>query len=276
MGICNYYKRNIGTSLGLADSILDLDRPQSIVNYLNLHHADQEENNTSAQTEGIGENMDFNGMFNGMFGHLGQGMCRLGINGDVAVKTANGYKTYNVKTGRLTNVTQFCFDIGQEFFFVMPTTKARKGDILLVDGHPKCVIENNDNKTIKVMDYENSAIQEIVPERHVFMGQTYFYRKIVSMFGSGNFLKGSKGMNKMFKLMMMKEVFGGMLGGKNGGAADGGFGAMVPMMMMGNMFGGGKDSEFGDFSEMFDLDFDSEDGDDEDTDTADEAADDNA
>lgn len=275
MGICNYYRRNIGTSLGLADSILDLDRPQSIVNYLNLRHADQEENNnnTSVETEEIGENMDMTemtGMFNGMFGHLGAGMCRLSINGDMAVKTSNGYKTYNVKTGRLTNVTQFCFDIGQEFFFVMPTTKARKGDILLVDGHPKCVIENNDNKTIKVMDYENSAIQEIVPERHVFMGQTYFYRKIVSMFGSGNFLKGSKGMNKMMKLMMMKEMFGGMFG-KSGNTGDTGnaFAGMLPMMLMGNMFGGDKDSEFGNFSEMFDLDFDSDDEtDDEDTDEA--------
>ena len=60
------------------------------------------------------------------------------------------------------------------------------------------------------------------------------------MFGSGNFLKGSKGMNKMMKFMMMKE-----------------------------MFGGDKDSEFGNFSEMFDLDFDSDDEtDDKNTDEA--------
>lgn len=208
--------------------------------------------------------MDITGMFNGMFGHLGVGMCRLGINGDVAVKTSNGYKTYNVKTGRLTNVTQFCFDIGQEFFFVMPTTKAHKGDILLVDGHPKCVIENNDNKTIKVMDYENSAIQEIVPERHVFMGQTYFYRKIVSMFGSGSFLKGGKGISKIMKLMMMKEIFSGMLGkgGSAGGNGDG-FANIIPMLMMGNMLSGNKENDLGGFSEMFDLDLDSDsDGDD--------------
>ena len=203
------------------------------------------------------------GMFNGMFGHLGAGMCRLSINGDVAVKTSNGYKTYNVKTGRLTNVTQFCFDIRQEFFFVMPTTKANKGDILLVDGHPKCVIENNDNKTIKVMDYENSAIQEIVPERHVFMGQTYFYRKIVSMFGSGSFLKGGKGMNKIMKLMMMKEIFSGMLGkGRDAGNNGDAFANMIPMMMIGNMLSGGKDNELGNFSDMFDLDFDNDEIDD--------------
>ena len=36
-------------------------------------------------------------IFNGMFGKVGAGMCRLSINGDIAVKTDNGYKTYNVK-----------------------------------------------------------------------------------------------------------------------------------------------------------------------------------
>ena len=138
-------------------------------------------------------------------------------------------------------------------FFIVPTTKAKKGDILLIDGHPKCVIENND-KTIKVMDYENSALQEILPERHVFMGKTYFYRKIVSMFGSGNFLKGAKGMNKLMKLMMMKEMFKGMFGGNAGSSNNSnGFGNILPFMLMSNMFGGNGGN---DMSEMFDLDFD--------------------
>ena len=261
MSVNDFYRKYIGL-----EPNVKFGSSEDFVNYFAVSNAIQN-NNTLVETEEIGENMDMAGMFNGMFGHLGAGMCRLGINGDMAVKTSNGYKTYNVKTGSLTNVTQFCFDIGQEFFFVMPTTKARKGDILLIDGHPKCVIENNNNKTIKVMDYENSAIQEIVPERHIFMGQTYFYRKIVSMFGSGNFLKGSKGMNKMMKLMMMKEMFGGMFG-KSGDTGNA-FASMLPMMLMGNMFGGDKDSEFGNFSEMFDLDFDSDDEtDDKNTDEA--------
>lgn len=183
-------------------------------------------------------------LFGNMFAHLGAGMCRLGINGDVAVKTSNGYKTYNVKTGTLTNVSQFCFDIGQEMFFVVPTTKAKTGDILIVDNHPKCVISNNDDKTIKVMDYENSAIQEIVPEHHVFLGKTYFYRKVVSMFGNTTFLKGEKGMNKMMKLMMMKEMFGAANG------SSGNNGNMLQTMMMMQMMGGGDS----DFSDMFDLD----------------------
>jgi len=200
---------------------------------------------------------EINGVFSGLFGHTGEGMCRLGLNGELAVKTSSGYKTYNVKTGRLTNVTQFCFDVGSEMFFVVPTTKVRKGDILLIDGHPKCVIEDT-GKTIKVMDYENSALQEIVPERHVFLGQTYFYRKIVSMFGSSNFLKGAKGMNKVFKLMMMREMFKGGFGGTNAG----GMNNILPFMFMGNMFGG-QDNAFG---EMFDFDFDNIGEDDEELD----------
>ena len=250
MSVNDFYRKYIGL-----EPNVKFGSSEDFVNYFAVSNAIQN-NNTLGETEEIGENMDMAGMFNGMFGHLGAGMCRLSINGDVAVKTSNGYKTYNVKTGRLTNVTQFCFDLGQEFFFVIPTTKARKGDILLVDGHPKCVIENNDNKTIKVMDYENSAIQEIVPERHVFMGQTYFYRKIVSMFGSGSFLKGGKGVGKIMKLMMMKEIFSGMLG--KGSSSDA-FANMIPMLMIGNMLSGNKDNELGNFSEMFDLDFDSDD-----------------
>lgn len=198
----------------------------------------------------------FENMFGGALGYTGEGMIRLGLNGEMAVKTGSNsspvYKTYNVKTGRLTNVTNFCFDIGHDFFFVMPTTKVVQGDILIVDGHPKCVIENNDNKTIKVMDYENSAIQEIVPERHVFMGKTYFYRKVVSMFGSTGFFKAGKGPENMLKFAMKAKMFE-VLAGKSSGS-DNGFGNLMPMMLMGNMFGGGKgDDTFGDFANMFDF-----------------------
>ena len=73
--------------------------------------------------------------FNGLFGKIGPGMCRLTANGNIAVK----YKTYNVEKETLTNVTNFCFNIGDEMFFVIPTTKAEVGDILLVGGKPKCV-----------------------------------------------------------------------------------------------------------------------------------------
>ena len=81
----------------------------------------------------------FGEMFGNMFGSLAPGMCRLTMDGRIAVKTENAYRTYDVKTGRLTNCMNFVFDIGKEFFFVIPTSKVKPGDIILVndaDGRP--------------------------------------------------------------------------------------------------------------------------------------------
>lgn len=198
-------------------------------------------------------------VFNDIFKPVDPDCCKIGINGQIAVKAGEGkYKTYNVKTGRLTNVTQFCFDGSQGMFFVVPTTKASVGDILMIDGKPKCVIENKEGKTIRVIDYESSSIQEIVPERHIFMGQAYFYSKIVSMLGSGNFLKSSKGVNKMMKLMFMNQMFGGKgMGSMFGGSGNGGMNNMMQLVAMSSIFGGNGNSEFGGlFDEMFDISFD--------------------
>lgn len=175
---------------------------------------------------------------NGMFGKIAPGMCRLSMSGGIAVKTSTGYKSYNVKTSRLTNCNNFVFDIGEEFFFVIPTNKVEVGDIILISGKPKCVIEADKNK-LTVINYEDSTIDTVLPERHVFMGNTYFYGKIVSMFGS-DFTGGKKGMNKMMSYMMMSEMM------KGNGANN--MGGMFPMMMlmnggMGNMFEGMFDFE---------------------------------
>ena len=98
---------------------------------------------------------DFQNSFNGMFGKIAPGMCRLTMNGKIAVKCSNGYKSYNVAKGTLTNVTNFCFNVGDEMFFVIPTNKVEVGDIILVNGKPKCVTAV-DKKVITVIDYENS------------------------------------------------------------------------------------------------------------------------
>ena len=186
---------------------------------------------------------------NGMFGKIAPGMCRLSMNGGIAVKTSTGYKSYNIKTGRLTNCDSFVFNIGEEFFFVIPTNKVEVGDIILIAGKPKCVIEVEKNK-ITVINYEDSTIDVVLPERHVFMGNTYFYGKIVSMFG-GNPMKGKKGMNKMMTYMMMSEMFkGGTTTSVNGSAmSTNNFNTMLPMMMLMN---GGNMTDM--FEGMFDFD----------------------
>lgn len=177
---------------------------------------------------------------NGMFGKIAPGMCRLSMSGGIAVKTSNGYKSYNIKTGRLTNCDSFVFDIGEEFFFVIPTNKVEVGDIILIAGKPKCVIEVEKNK-LTVINYEDSTIDTVLPERHVFMGSTYFYGKIVSMFGS-NFTSGKKGVNKMMSYMMISEMF-------KGNNTSNSTNPMLPMMMF--MNGGNMSDMFGD---MFDFD----------------------
>lgn len=179
-----------------------------------------------------------NNMLNGMFGKIQPGMCRLSMSGGIAVKTANGYKSYNMKSGRLTNCDSFVFNIGEEFFFVIPTNKAEVGDIILVAGKPKCVIKSEKNM-LTVINYEDSTVENILPERHVFMGNTYFYGKIVSMFGS-DMIKGKKGTSKIMKYMMMSE----MMKGNGNGNGDSGMSVMLPFMMMGENAGSIFDGMF--------------------------------
>ena len=189
--------------------------------------------------------MDMMNCFNGMFGKLGAGMCRLTMNGRIAVKTSGGYKSYNVKTGKLTNCSNFVFNIGDDFFFIIPTNKVDVGDIILVKGTPRCVIEV-DKKTLKVMNYEDMTIDTLVPERHVFMGNTYFYGKIVSLMGS-TAGKGKDGMKQMMQFMMMSQ----MMGGSSSGGLNMGGNNMLPMMFMMN---GGSGSIFdGMLDGMFDF-----------------------
>lgn len=185
---------------------------------------------------------------NGMFGKIAPGMCRLSMSGGIAVKTSNGYKSYNVKTGRLTNCDSFVFNATEEFFFVIPTNKVEIGDIILIAGKPKCVIEAEKNR-ITVINYEDSTIDTVLPERHVFMGNTYFYGKIVSMFGN-DFKGGKKGMSKMMSYMMMSEMMKGNTTTNFNSTVSNNANSMLPMMLM--MNGGFADM----FDGMFDFDAD--------------------
>lgn len=203
---------------------------------------------------------DFSNNFNGIFGKIKPGMCRLSMNGNIAVKTGDAgspvYKSYNVKKGTLTNVTNFCFNVGDEMFFVIPTNKVKVGDIILVQGKPKCV-KDVDKNAITVIDYESSEERKVIPERHIFMGSVYFYGKIVSMFGN-SFEKG-KGLANVMKMMMLSQ----MMGGNKNSDDSGSMGNLGQMMAMSMFMGGGNANPFED---MFDVSFDAADEDEEETD----------
>lgn len=179
-----------------------------------------------------------NNMFDGLFGKIAPGMCRLSMNGEIAVKTESGYKSFNPETSRLTNCDNFVFNIGEEFFFLIPTNKVKKGDIILVNGKPRCVVEAEKN-SIKAINYSDSTLENIIPERMVFMGNTYMYGKIVSMFGNKIGGKG-KGVGKIFKYMMFSELL-------KGGNGDSKIQNMLPFLLMGN---GGAEELFSGFTDF--------------------------
>lgn len=199
--------------------------------------------------------MNLGNFMGNMFGRVEPGLCRLSMNGQVAIKTdSDNYKTYNIKTRRLVNCSNFVFDIGQDFFFVIPTNKVECGDIILVDGTPRCVVEVGKDD-ITVINYKTSVRETIIPERHVFMGSTYFYGKIVSVFGNGFKAGKKKGVNNILKYMVMSEMMKGA-GNSLGSNNPNGFNPMMLMMMsgggMGDMFEG-----------LFDIDTDIEDTEDD-------------
>lgn len=205
--------------------------------------------------------MNTENFFNGMFGKVQPGLVRLDMNGNIAVKTSTGYKAYSVKTGRLINCDNFVFPVGEEFFFIIPTNKVTKGDIILASGKngkrtPKCVIDVNPTY-ITVINYEDSVVEQILPERHIIAGNIFFYGKIVSLMNFGG-TDGKFNMKNMMKFKFMSDMMGGNKNNGNGFAPNGGNDIMNMMFMM-SMFGGGKDNGFTDmfnFDEMFDFEDD--------------------
>ena len=189
----------------------------------------------------------FGNLFGKMMGPVPSGDIRLGMNGLPAINVNTGgtpqYKTYDYKTGTFTNCSEFAWDLDNSFFLV-PATRVSPGDIIMGSGGPCCVIESGE-KNLKVFSYKRGIIEELVPEQHIFLGNTYCFTKLFSPFA--NMLKGSKGMDNAVKWM----VLSGMLSssGKSAGAGP----EMNPLLLM---LAGGENGLLGD---MFRGVFDAED-----------------
>ena len=201
-------------------------------------------------------------MFEGMFMKVEKGMCMLSPCG-IAVKTGAGYRSYNVKTGKLRNCDNLVFSFGDGMFFVIPSTKVKPGDIILNGGKPACVRSAGKN-SIEVINYETSVVETILPERHIFMGSTWFYGKIVSLFGDGSSICGKGGLGKMMKLMMVSSLFenaGASADGSMAAAGAGNMNALMPLLIMKS---GGFDDLFGGLFDEDDKDSEDSGKDDED------------
>ena len=161
-------------------------------------------------------------MFDGICGKVAPGLCRLAMDGGIAVKTRAGYRSYDMEQKRMTNCDSFVMDVGEDFFFVLPTNKVKPGDIILAGGAPKCVLSANDD-TITAINFDDATVETLLPEHHLFMGNTYLYGKIVSLFGK-NGVKGKKGMGRMLTYMMLSGILKGR---------EGGLGSLMPLMLLG-------------------------------------------
>lgn len=161
-------------------------------------------------------------MLDGMCGKVAPGLCRLAMNGGIAVKTRAGYRSYDPESKRLTNCDSFVLDAGDDFFFVVPVNRVKPGDIILAGGTPRCVTAVQED-TITALNFEDATVETLVPERHMLMGSVYLYGKIISLFGK-NGVKGKRGMGRMMKFMMLSSLLKGKESGGSG---------LMAMMMLG-------------------------------------------
>ena len=176
-------------------------------------------------------------IFGGIIGKIERGACRLSMNGRIAIRTSDGsYKTYNEKTGNLTNCSNFVLDLCDDMFMVIPTRTLNPGDIVLINGKPMYILELKAKNRVEAMSYEDSTIQTVIPERHAIMGRK-FYGKIVSLMGKGF----GCGKGSFFKNMLKLKMMTAMMGGSK--SSDGMLGGnALPMMML--MGGGSMDGLF--------------------------------
>lgn len=207
----------------------------------------------------------FDNMFKGIIGKIAPGCCRLGMNGKIAIKTSDGYKCYDPKTGNLTNCSNFVLDIADDMFMLIPTRTLKPGDIVLINGKPMYILDVKSKNRVEAMNYEDSTIQTVIPERHVLMGRR-FYGKIVSILGSGF----GAGKGSFFKNMLKLKMMSSMMGNSDSGFGGNG---LAMMMLMGN---GSMDGLFDGFVDNEDDEsdgniFDNILNDEDDTDDEDEA-----
>lgn len=202
-----------------------------------------EDKNTSEIRKDNNDMFDFGNFFDGFFKPIKDGCCKMAMNGKIAIKTSNGYKTFDVKTKRLVNCDNFAFDM-PNMFWMIPTMSVKTGDIIMINGKPKAVLNVGDGY-IETFSYEDSTIDKTVVETHVWMGKKYCYGKIVCPFG--NMMSSDGGMESMMKMMMFSQMFG------SGSNSSNAFNPMMFMLM------GGKDFSMGDmFGDMFNFDSEEE------------------
>ena len=198
-------------------------------------------------------------VFSNMLGKLEPDMVRMTFDGNVAVKTNSGYKTYNVTKKKAVNMDSLVMP-DMSAFLLLPSTKVKVGDIIMRDGAFYSIISVDDTTNELVgYNYESGKKETLVRETHCFLGNTYFYSKlfspILSFFDnkpkpdakkegeSADTETSEDTMSMLLPLAMisqngdMNSILPMLLMSKMGGKEDSG---MLKMLMLSGMMGGGN------------------------------------
>lgn len=115
------------------------------------------------------DNMNTNDLIKFDFGPVSDKQFRMSPYGIAVATNANGWVSYNPKTGEVFNVDIINFDISK-FIYKMPVASnaIAIGDILIHGNQPVFVRSINSNGTISVLNYANSTVVDILPVKSPF------------------------------------------------------------------------------------------------------------
>ena len=173
--------------------------------------------------------MKTNDLFNFDFGPVSSAQFRLSPYGIAVATKANGWVSYNSKTGEVFNVDIINVDVSK-MIYKMPVAmnSISVGDILVHSGAPVFVRALNSNGTVSVLNYTDSTVVDIVPVKSPF-GFNFFTKVCALVDFSGLSANSDNPFGNMLPLLMLKDgdsdfdfttllLFSSMSGKNSGGA----------------------------------------------------------
>lgn len=127
------------------------------------------------------KNMNTSNLFNFDFGPASSNQFRMSPYGLAIHTQTNGWVAYNSKTDELMDVEVLNFDISKMIYKMPVALNAIKpGDIIIHNGKPAFVRVVFPNDDVRVVDYANATISDILPIRSPFGFN--FLTKVCSLF----------------------------------------------------------------------------------------------
>lgn len=152
-------------------------------NTTNKNKTDNTDTTNTMNNTNISKNNMFGSLasvFSNMLGTLEPDMVRMTFDGNIAVKTTKGYKTYNVAKKKAINMDSLVMP-DMQAFLLLPSMEVKPGDIILRDGSFYSIISiDNEKGELEAYNYEVGKRENLVRETHCFLGNTYFYSKLFS------------------------------------------------------------------------------------------------